>query len=310
MDHTTLVSVIVITYNSALTVLETLESAKNQDYPDVELIVADDCSKDDTVSIVRDWMGENGSRFVHSELVTSTMNTGVSGNLNRGLAKARGNWIKVIAGDDMLMPDCVSVNLASAKSDDGLSAVFSRARFFGDAATCKQFENFGYGIWGLNNRERYLILLTYNTIIAPAAFVRRNYLDSVGGYNEAIPFIEDWPFWIRMFKDDCRVCFINRETVKYRMGSSLSLGSGGGGKFKDSYNKVLDYAFGLQMQENFVYKIYAVLSKKQREKHSLWYSVLIRLNVYHYYYKYLNNKLNRASERFNNTFNPNANSLV
>ena len=104
--------------------------------------------------------------------------------------------------------------------------------------------------------------------------------------------------------------FLNRETVFYRMGSSLSLGNGGGSKFKDSYEKVLDYAFGLQMQENLAYKAYAVLLKKQQERHSLWYSLLMRLNVYHYYYKFLNIKLNRASERFNSTFKPNAHTMV
>lgn len=299
MDNTTLVSVIVITYNSASTVIETLDSIKNQDYPNVELIVADDCSKDDTIEVVEKWLGENGSRFIHAELVKSSHNTGVSGNLNRGLEKCRGTWIKIIAGDDLLLQDCISENVLCADSNDGVCAILSRAQFFGDATICKRYEHFGYGFFGLNNREKYLLILTYNTILAPTEFISRAYLKSVGGFNEEIPFIEDWPFWIRFFRDNSKIAFINKETVRYRMGASLSLGNGGGERFKDSQRKVLDYAYKLQMQENSVYRFYAFLLKKQREKKSMLNTMLIRMNFYHYYYLFLHRKMDRASMRFN-----------
>lgn len=299
MDKATLVSVIVITYNSAATVIETLDSIKNQDYPNVELIVADDCSKDDTTDVVKKWLDDNGSRFVRVELVTSSNNTGVSGNLNRGLERCQGKWVKIIAGDDLLLQNCISDNVLCANMKNGVCAIFSRAQFFGDADVCKRYEHFGYGFYGLNNRERYLLILTYNTILAPTEFLSREYLTSVGGYDEEIPFIEDWPFWIRMFRDNCKIAFINKETVKYRMGASLSLGNGGGERFKDSHRKVLEYAYGLQMQENPVYRLYAFLLKKQREKKSLLNSLLIRMNFYHYYYLFLQRKMDRASKRFN-----------
>ncbi len=299
MDNVALVSVIVITYNSAMTVTETLDSIKNQDYPNIELIVTDDCSKDDTVKVVKDWIDLYGSCFVRSELVTTTRNTGVSGNLNRGVANARGTWIKPIAGDDILLPECISVNIKCAETDSRICAVFSRSQVFGDSEACKQFENFGYGLFGLNNREKYLILLTFNTIMASATFMSRTYLESVGGYNESIPFIEDWPFWIRMFRDNCNVEFINKETVKYRVGYSLSVGGGGGERFQDSYKKVLEYAYELQMKENPIYRRYAFLSKKLREKYSSWYSLQRKLNVYYYYYKFLRRKMDRASIKFN-----------
>ncbi len=53
-----LVSIIVCTYNSSKYVLETLESAKEQTYQNVELIVSDDCSTDNTVELCRKWIAE------------------------------------------------------------------------------------------------------------------------------------------------------------------------------------------------------------------------------------------------------------
>lgn len=302
MENNPLVSVIVLTYNSSATVDETLDSIKNQSYPNIELIVTDDCSKDDTVSVVRNWLAKNSDRFVNSELVIATVNTGVSGNLNRGVAKSHGTWVKPIAGDDMLLPECVSDNIDCYKRNNETQAVFSRAHFFGDPIVCNQYKNFGYGIFDLKNREKYLFLLKQNCILAPATFISRQYIDSVGGYNEEIPFIEDWPFWIKMFKGKCNVTFLNKETVKYRMGTSLSLGNGGGSKFKESYKLILSYAYKCQMEENPIYRMYAFLLKKQREKESLIISLLLRINIYYYYYRYIEMKMIRASRKYNKQF--------
>lgn len=81
MQH--LVSIPVITYNSAKTVIETLDSIKAQTYPNIELIISDDCSTDDTVQLCREWIEKNGERFERTELISVTKNTGVSGNNNR-----------------------------------------------------------------------------------------------------------------------------------------------------------------------------------------------------------------------------------
>ena len=56
MNNQPLVSVPVITYNSAKFVLETLESIKAQTYQNIELVISDDCSTDNTVQICRDWV--------------------------------------------------------------------------------------------------------------------------------------------------------------------------------------------------------------------------------------------------------------
>lgn len=70
-----LVSIIVITYNSAKYVLETLESAKAQTYQNIKLIVSDDCSTDNKIEICRKWLEKNKGRFVRTELITVEQNT-------------------------------------------------------------------------------------------------------------------------------------------------------------------------------------------------------------------------------------------
>ena len=107
LEKQPLVSIIVITYNSSKYVLETLESAKAQTYQNIELIVSDDCSIDNTVEICREWIENNKERFVRTELITAEKNTGIPANCNRGVKAAQGEWVKLIAGDDILYNNCI-----------------------------------------------------------------------------------------------------------------------------------------------------------------------------------------------------------
>ena len=66
-----LVSVVVLAYRSADTIIETLESIKKQTYPKIELIVTDDCSPDNTVEVVKNWMRDNKGCLSDMKLVTA-----------------------------------------------------------------------------------------------------------------------------------------------------------------------------------------------------------------------------------------------
>ena len=92
-----LVSICVITYNSSKTVLSTLESIKAQSYSNIELVISDDCSPDNTVEIVQQWLEENKSWFIRTELITVEKNTGVTGNVNRSCKNTQGKYVKPIA---------------------------------------------------------------------------------------------------------------------------------------------------------------------------------------------------------------------
>ena len=79
-----LVSIVLITYNSSKYILETLESVKNQVWENIELIISDDGSTDDTTTICSNWLEENKERFQNVQLITVAKNTGIPSNCNRG----------------------------------------------------------------------------------------------------------------------------------------------------------------------------------------------------------------------------------
>ena len=130
-NHLPLVSIPVITYNSSKTILDTLDSIKMQTYDNIELIISDDASSDNTVSICKEWISKNQSRFVRVELIEGRLNVGISANANRAADVCKGIWIKGIAGDDILFPDSIGKYIKYVQNHPSAVYVFAKIKAFG-----------------------------------------------------------------------------------------------------------------------------------------------------------------------------------
>jgi alpha-1,3-rhamnosyltransferase len=220
------VTIVVVTYNSAAYVLEALESVLKQSWKGIELIITDDCSGDNTVGICRKWLEKNSERFVHSELITSERNTGVSQNTNRGLWKATGDWIGFLAGDDAMKPECIGDNMEWITKHPEIRVLFSFADVYN-----KQFEDQNYlyttpgdpyqsqGIMAPDRSacSQYRMLLMFDRIhYSPSAWVHRETLLSMGGFDERFKLLEDHPLWLSLTKNGHRLYFMEKTTVNYR----------------------------------------------------------------------------------------------
>jgi alpha-1,3-rhamnosyltransferase len=223
-----LVSIIVVTYNSSEYVIETLESAKAQTYPNIELIISDDCSKDNTIEICRQWLNENNERFIRTELITIEKNTGISPNCNRGFKAARGEWVKPIAGDDILLPECISTFLDYINKYPDFSFLFSDMEIFGSEKTTYKKNN--ARIWTDRSvksyenhttaREQLKKLLISNNVSSASAIYKRETFNLVGGFDEEIKLLEDYPFWINVSKKGYLIVSIKERLVSYRLNES------------------------------------------------------------------------------------------
>jgi alpha-1,3-rhamnosyltransferase len=223
-----LVSVIVITFNSSKFILETLESIKNQTYENIELIVTDDSSSDDTVEKCTNWIKTYNSRFVNVTLVCADKNTGVAGNCNRGLDKATGFWIKFIAGDDTLKANCINqfINFATLNNSN---VVHSALDVYNDTLDDHGYDktirkqNEVFNDIDISAAEQYKFLLLHNPINALTAFFKSTIFDKVGTFDTNFPMLEDYPLWLRITKSGIKIDYMDISTVNYRIhGNSLS----------------------------------------------------------------------------------------
>lgn len=213
-ENEPLVSIVVITYNSKEFVLETLDSALGQTYRNIELIITDDCSTDETVNVCGKWIAKNGSRFARVELLEAEKNGGVSVNCNRGLKAAGGDWIKFIAGDDILLPECIARYVEHVKSDDA-SFYFSQMELMRDDEVLYKHFLKGYELFK-QDRGHLKQFLKLDCLAAPTSFIRREDLSRLRGFDERFPMREDYPLWIKALKNNYKIVVLQESTVRYR----------------------------------------------------------------------------------------------
>lgn len=221
MEDKTLVSICVISYNSSEFVLETLESAKKQSYNHIELIISDDGSKDDTVELCKKWLTENGHYFLRTELITTSKNTGIPANCNRALGTARGEWIKLIAADDILLDDCIKHNLAYIQKNPETQILFSAMHpFFVENGKKKFLEPVSLSHFFLNlNADEQFIEIIFGKMpgVTPTLFIAKKLYEKLGYYDEEFKLAEDYPFWLKCTSNQHRFVSTDRLTVQYRL---------------------------------------------------------------------------------------------
>lgn len=216
------VSVVVVSYNSDKTILETLDSIYNQTYSPVELIISDDCSSDNTVSLAEEWVREHGKRFVRSVVHKQIKNLGVPGNLNEGIQLSQGYFVKPIAADDLLLPDCLKINVEYS-SQNSFDCIASRARPFkienGQKIPCRDFL-LDLEFYKKDAKEQYKDELSANRIVAPTIFMTRKLLDEVGLFDARYRYMDDYPMFLKLLKRGHKIHFLDIYTVEYRRSES------------------------------------------------------------------------------------------
>lgn len=216
-DINPLVSVVVITYNSSETIIETLNSVKNQTYQNIELIVSDDCSTDNTVSVIREWLKNNTEHFIRTKLIEVPKNTGVAPNCNRGIREAHGEWIKVLSGDDHLPSNSITdyVNFVLTKPE--CSICFGKFHFWGNNAerTKEIFEQAFYPYLRANWKIQWKHIQKALFVPGPGLFYTKALFNEVVGFDERFPFAEEYPFTYNILEKGYRIYFLDKEVYGY-----------------------------------------------------------------------------------------------
>ena len=219
------VSVIIVTYNSGDFIIENLDSVYKLLWKEIELIITDDCSTDNTVELCKTWLKKNKERFLSTSLVTSEVNTGVSANVNRGLEKATGEWVKFLGGDDAFAPGFLTNCMEHVAANPEIRVLFSQLNVYRETFEEKNFiyttpdEISPYSIvWPERDAEsQHRILLNSDRIhFTPTAFLHRETLLSVGGFDERFRDFEDYTLWLNLTRTGHKLHFMHKVTVNYR----------------------------------------------------------------------------------------------
>jgi len=215
MEKNPLISVIVVTYNSSKYVQETLESAKAQTYSNIELIITDDCSKDNTVEICERWLEKNKTRFINTHLIIAKKNTGIPGNCNRGLNASKGELLKFIAGDDVILPEFIEQSLKEFQTDNNIAVTFTNAKIIDEKS------NIIRNLSTKKYKSGYIFKEIFFVDFWPAApsfMFKREPVLEVGGFDETIG-VEDYMLILKLAQK-YKIQHVNEFLTLYRMHSS------------------------------------------------------------------------------------------
>ncbi len=216
------VSVVVITYNSSKYVRETLDSIKSQTYDGpIELIVSDDCSSDNTLEICEEWFKEHASHFVRAIVMSTPTNSGICGNYNYALKQVTGEWVKYIAGDDILMPECIARFMDETKRTSDKFIVCELLPFNDKGIGQPRMRCRDYFEGSVSQQEK--ALCTYSYIMeGPSFFLEVATLKKMGGFDERYPLVEDYPLAMKYVFHGLHIHLLNAPLVKYREYQSVS----------------------------------------------------------------------------------------
>jgi len=220
-SHLPLVSIVVLTYNSIDYILETLDSIKKQDYPNIEIVISDDGSSDGTCSLVDKWISDNSNHFIRAINIKSYKNRGICHNYNQGVFNSSGVYIKTLDGDDCLSrSDSISkfVNFAVSNNVDiCISDVELISNDDFDMTDYRNLFDFYYDCVEESYEQQKKRIVEEHCLPDPAMFFSRKLYDDVGGFDEKYVLLEEWPFFYNILNNGYKVFGINERLVNYRV---------------------------------------------------------------------------------------------
>jgi GT2 family glycosyltransferase/SAM-dependent methyltransferase len=184
------VTVVVPVHDYADVLTEALESVRTQTLPDLDLVVVDDASTDDSRGVAEKWLDANAGRFNRVVLLANAENAGLARVRNTGFDAAETPFVLPLDADNALLPACCE-KLVGALDESAAVFAYPRLRHFGEESELFPADHVrGY----LPYEPQRLVASNY---IDALALVRKDAWLAVGGYREGLLGWEDYDLWCR-----------------------------------------------------------------------------------------------------------------
>jgi len=218
-------TVIVPLYNQAKFVLECLDSVKKiNSVNQIQLIIIDDCSKDDSVDKVEEWLlhSDRDCEALDVNFIKNKQNIGVCAVLNLALSLAKHEIIALCAADDFFLSDSISYKVAKLR-DSPYDALLSDVYIVNENSEIV-LRNAYEGYFNANPKALKKDALLAGEIITnwcipgPSLLIKKSTYQKIGNYNTNL-IVEDRDFYLRLFRD-CSVTFDFEPIAAYRVHST------------------------------------------------------------------------------------------
>lgn len=197
----TVVSIVIPSFNQGRFIREALVSSLAQDHRPLEVLVIDGGSTDDTLSVLRSVAAPELHWW-------SEPDRGVVDAVNKGLARAKGDILTIQSSDDVFLPGAVGAAVEALKEDPSAAFVYGDVEYIDEDSVV-----IGEDVQGCFDLGDYLARLMY--VPQPGTFFTRAALEAAGGWREDFSYVADADFWVRLAVR-FPVLKLSRKVARYR----------------------------------------------------------------------------------------------
>lgn len=222
MKDQALVSVFLPTYNQQNFIAASIDSVVSQDYENLEIVIGDDCSQDNTWQIVQEYQSRYPEKI---KAFRNPQNLGITGNCNEILKRCTGKYVAFTAGDDLFLPGKISTQVELMEKNGKIVLSYHDIEVF------RSKDNFTIRYWnqgkvsarpvvGLALKVVKMVIEDGTVFMAALSVMVKREAIPVTGYDPRVPVASDWLMWIEILANSGQfdiVEFIPDTFARYRM---------------------------------------------------------------------------------------------
>ncbi len=200
------VSIITSCFNREGTIAQTIESVLEQDYPNIEYIIIDGASKDNSLQIIR--------KYEHRiTKIISEPDKGMYEAINKGLKLATGDIVGLLHSDDFFFSKSVISDIVATFKQSNADLVYGNGLYVDPENTNLVVRN-----WISGNYKRWKVKCGWLPL-HPTVYIRKKLIERIGLYDESYRIAADSEFLIRyLYKTNIQISYLNQYIVRMRMG--------------------------------------------------------------------------------------------
>ena len=221
MKNQPLVSVFLPTYNQQNFIAASIDSVVSQDYDNLEIVIGDDCSQDNTWEVVQIYQSKYPKKI---KAFRNHQNLGITGNCNQILKQCTGKYVAFTAGDDLFLPKKISTQVELMEANEKIVLSYHDIEVF------RSKDNFTIRYWnhgeisakpvvGLALKVAKAVIEDGNDFMAAMSVMVKREAIPLNGFDSRVPLASDWLMWIEILANSGKfdiVEFIPDTFARYR----------------------------------------------------------------------------------------------
>lgn len=266
-----LVTIAIPSYNHEQYIQDAIKSALNQTYENIELIIIDDGSTDDSVNKIKDLLTQCKDRFVRFEFRHRT-NKGLCNTLNETLEWANGEYFCTLASDDLMLPEKVAIQIESFNKYPNAAAICGGFKAINEKNQITSTRVNPFKIYDFQT-----IFLHMFDLPASSQMIKTQILKEVKGFNPNTK-VEDFDLWLKLSKLNKEIIYIPYLLIHYRLhdknfSKNLDL----------MYNEIIKILNNYKEDKNYpkaLYRVQKIYKVRPIQKKSPFKATILRLKYY------------------------------